>query len=106
MTAQPWLPVTEGQALRFFFEHLRDIADVRAAPESELLYNASVLAHFATTSTAAIDFARPTVIAVNTWGNKTTLRMGTSAITSSGNSCLATISCPIAALSAIKNGSA
>ena len=56
MTAQPWLPVTEGQALRFFFEHLRDIADVRAAPESELLYNASVLAHFATTSTAAIDF--------------------------------------------------
>ena len=56
MTAQPWLPVTEGQALRFFFEHLRDIADGRAAPESELLYNASVLAHFATTSTAAIDF--------------------------------------------------
>jgi hypothetical protein len=56
MTAQPWLPVTEGQALRFFFEHLRDIADGRAAPESELLYNASVLAHFATTSTAAVDF--------------------------------------------------
>src|SRR5690349_21010455 len=56
MTAQPWLPVTEEQALRFFFEHLRDIADGRAAPESELLYNASVLAHFATTSTAAVDF--------------------------------------------------
>ncbi|HEX5070942.1 MAG TPA: hypothetical protein VFV78_12070 [Vicinamibacterales bacterium] len=56
MAAQPWLPVTEGQALRFFFEHLRDIVDGRAAPESELLYNASVLAHFATTSTAAVDF--------------------------------------------------
>jgi hypothetical protein len=56
MHAQPWLAVTEAQALRFFFEHLRDVSDDHDAPEGELLYNASVLAHFATTSTAAVDF--------------------------------------------------
>ncbi len=51
MDALPWLAVTEGKALRFFFEHLRDVSDDHDAPEPELLYNASVLAHFATTST-------------------------------------------------------
>src|SRR5678815_2427976 len=56
MHAQPWLAVTEGQALRFFFEHLRDVSEDRHAPEPELLYNASVLAHFATTSAATVDF--------------------------------------------------
>jgi hypothetical protein len=56
MGAHPWLAVTNGQALRFFFEHLRDVTDDSGAPESELLYNASVLAHFATTSTAAAEF--------------------------------------------------
>jgi hypothetical protein len=56
MTAQPWLAVTHGQALRFFFEHLRDVSEDDAASERELLYNASVLAHFATTSTASLEF--------------------------------------------------
>src|SRR5262245_60902400 len=55
MDTQPWLAVTNGQALRFFFEHLRDASE-RDAPESEVLYNASVLAHFATTSTASLEF--------------------------------------------------
>jgi len=58
MNAQPWLAVSEGQALRFFFEHLRDVSDEPDAPEAELLYNASVLAHFATTSAATVDFPR------------------------------------------------
>ena len=53
MDAQPWLAVSEGQALRFFFEHLRDVSDDRDAPEPELLYNASVLAHYALISTEA-----------------------------------------------------
>ena len=56
MDANPWLAVSNGQALRFFFEHLRDVTDDTRAPEPELLYNASVLAHFATTSTAGRDF--------------------------------------------------
>ena len=49
MDMQQWLAVTNGQALRFFFERLKDVSD--DADEHELLYNASVLAHFATTST-------------------------------------------------------
>ena len=51
MDMQEWLAVTNTQALRFFFERLKDVSD--EADEQELLYNASVLAHFATTSTAA-----------------------------------------------------
>ena len=47
------LAVTNGQALRFFFERLKDVSDDDAAPSGELLYNASLLAHFATTSTAS-----------------------------------------------------
>lgn len=47
------LAVTNAQALRFFFERLRDVLDTDTAPEGELLYNASVLAHFASTSTAS-----------------------------------------------------
>ena len=31
MDADPWLAVTNGQALRFFFEHLRDVTDDDAA---------------------------------------------------------------------------
>jgi hypothetical protein len=49
----PWLAVDNGQALRFFFERLKDVAGDRDSLTTELLYNASVLAHFATTSTAA-----------------------------------------------------
>ena len=56
MDAYPWLAVTNGQALRFFFEHLREVTEDDEAPEPELLYNASVLAHFATTSTASLEF--------------------------------------------------
>jgi hypothetical protein len=56
MDAHPWLAVTEGHALRFFFEHLRDVSERDHAAEAELLYNASVLAHFATTSAASTEF--------------------------------------------------
>ncbi len=52
MDTSAWLGVTNQQALRFFFEHLRDVAP-EDPPASELLYNASILAHFATTSTAS-----------------------------------------------------
>jgi hypothetical protein len=56
MDLHPWLGVTQGQALRFFVEHLRDVTGNGGAPAPELLYNASVLAHFATTSTSAFEF--------------------------------------------------
>ena len=52
MDTSAWLGVTNQQALRFFFEHLRDVAP-DDPPAGELLYNASILAHFATTSTAS-----------------------------------------------------
>jgi hypothetical protein len=52
----PGLAVSHAQALRFFFEHLRDVCADGDAPDAELLYNASVLAHFATTSAASRDF--------------------------------------------------
>jgi hypothetical protein len=48
-----WLGVTSGQALRFFFERLKDVTELEEPPAGELLYNASVLAHFATTSVAS-----------------------------------------------------
>jgi hypothetical protein len=44
------LSVTTAQTLQFFYEHLKDVAEHDDAPPNELLYNASVLAHFATTS--------------------------------------------------------
>ncbi|MEO7191960.1 MAG: hypothetical protein ABI051_12970 [Vicinamibacterales bacterium] len=47
------LAVDHHQALRFFFERLRDVSQ-DDPPTAELLYNASVLAHFATTSTASL----------------------------------------------------
>jgi hypothetical protein len=53
MHPRQWLAVTSGQALRFFFERLKDVSDEAGPPVGELLYNASVLAHFASTSTAA-----------------------------------------------------
>ena len=55
MGTYPFLAVTQGHALRFFFEHLRDLSEHHAS-DSELLYNASVLAHYATTSSASTDF--------------------------------------------------
>ena len=52
MQTGDWLAVTQAQALRFFFERLRDVVAEDEASQAELLYNASVLAHFATTSSA------------------------------------------------------
>jgi len=51
MATRDWLAVTEAGALRFFFERLKDVIPADSTPRSELLYNASVLAHYATTST-------------------------------------------------------
>ncbi|HWB30071.1 MAG TPA: hypothetical protein VG736_06180 [Vicinamibacterales bacterium] len=53
MDTHSWLEVTSRRAFQFFFEHLRDVTGPGHAPTNELLYNASVLAHFATTSTAS-----------------------------------------------------
>lgn len=53
MPAGDWFAVTNGQALRFFFERLRELTNAADTPTPELLYNASMLAHFATTSTAS-----------------------------------------------------
>jgi hypothetical protein len=43
--------VTQSQALQFFFERLREVSSDGDTSRNELLYNASVLAHFASTST-------------------------------------------------------
>ncbi len=60
-----WLGVTHGQALRFFVERLEEVVE-DDAPDNELLYTASVLAHYATTSTAStVDFPpSPTGLAI------------------------------------------
>jgi hypothetical protein len=55
MYDHPWLAVDNRQTLRFFFERLRDVAGAPESQRPELLYNASVLAHFASTSTSAAD---------------------------------------------------
>jgi hypothetical protein len=48
------LATDDRQALEFFFVHLRDVSE-GDVPRDELLYNASVLAHYAQVSTAATD---------------------------------------------------
>ena len=48
------LATDQRQALEFFFVHLRDVSEPDVARD-ELLYNASVLAHYAQVSTAAAD---------------------------------------------------
>jgi hypothetical protein len=53
MDAWEWLAVGNAQALKFFFERLRALGERGDTPTSELLYNASVLAHFASTSTVS-----------------------------------------------------
>ncbi len=64
-TAQPWLAVTKRQTLRFFFERLQDV--VRDAPPTdELLYNASVLAHFAMTSASRTTDFPPSPVSLTT----------------------------------------
>ncbi len=60
------LGVTSAQTLRFFFERLRDVTEQEDAPASELLYNASVLAHFATTSVASASDFPPTPASLST----------------------------------------
>jgi hypothetical protein len=63
MSSAPWLAVSNAQALRFFYERLHDIVGEHV-PDEEILYNASVLAHFATTSTiSTTDFpSSPTTL--------------------------------------------
>ena len=48
------LAADKRRALEFFFVHLRDVCDP-AVPRDELLYNASVLAHYAQVSTATTE---------------------------------------------------
>ena len=55
MDSREWYKVDANQTLRFFFERLRDVSESAYPPVSELLYNASMLAHFATTSTCSVD---------------------------------------------------
>jgi len=55
MMTPDWFAVTSAQTLRFFFERLKDVSGEREVSSNELLYNASVLAHFASTSTASTD---------------------------------------------------
>jgi hypothetical protein len=55
MDTHSWLEVNSRQAFQFFFEHLRDVTATAASRTDELLYNASILAHFATTSTGSQD---------------------------------------------------
>ena len=50
------LGVTTQHALRFFYDRLLDVTDATRPPHDELLYNASVLAHFATTSVVSDTF--------------------------------------------------
>lgn len=51
---QELLATDARRALEFFFVHLRDVSEADVARD-ELLYNASVLAHYAQVSTAATD---------------------------------------------------
>ena len=55
MLTREWLAVSRSQALRFFFERLKDVSEDSGAPQGELLYNASLLAHFATTSASSAE---------------------------------------------------
>ncbi len=68
MSYAPWLAVTNAQALRFFYERLREVVHERAAdaPDDELLYNASVLAHFASTSTVSTTDFPPSPVNLST----------------------------------------
>ncbi len=49
------LGVNQEGTLNFFFEHLKDLTSTWKLPDKEVLYNASVLAHFASTSVASSD---------------------------------------------------
>ena len=53
MTVESWLGVTSDHTLCFFLEGLQEVVGDRAPARAELYYNASILAHYALTSTAA-----------------------------------------------------
>ncbi len=56
------LAIDQRQALEFFFQRLKDVSGPVVDPP-ELLYNASLLAHYAQVSTgAAIEMATPTTL--------------------------------------------
>jgi hypothetical protein len=55
MDETPALAVNARQAFEFFVDRLRSVTGGLEPPATELLYNASVLAHFATTSVASRD---------------------------------------------------
>jgi hypothetical protein len=65
MSSTPWLAVSNAQALRFFYERLHDVVGT-SAPDDEVLYNASVLAHFATTSTVSATEFPPSPVTLST----------------------------------------
>jgi hypothetical protein len=57
------LATTERQALEFFFVGLRDVSDGEEVDQRELLYNASILAHYAQVSTrAGFDIPAPSTL--------------------------------------------
>ncbi len=58
MDVESPLATNERQALMFFIENLRDTVEDGDAPRNEVFYNASVLAHYAVTSTTSFDFPR------------------------------------------------
>lgn len=59
---QELLAADQRQALEFFFQHLKDVSGPGVDPQ-ELLYNASVLAHYAQVSTHAdLDFPAPATL--------------------------------------------
>jgi hypothetical protein len=63
MDGQSVLATDERQALQFFFDRLRDAIERSDTPADELLYNASILAHYALTSATSLDFPRaPTTL--------------------------------------------
>jgi len=66
MMTSDWFAVTSGQTLRFFFERLKDVTGDGDGSSNELLYNASVLAHFASTSTASTDVFPATPASLST----------------------------------------
>jgi hypothetical protein len=55
MDTRELLGVSHADAFEFFLEHLRDVTEENEPPIAELLYNASVLAHFASTSTSSAE---------------------------------------------------
>jgi len=66
MPTRVLLAVSEAQVLRFCFERLRDVSGDNDAAQGELLYNAGMLAHFATTSTTSADVFPATSASLST----------------------------------------